>query len=216
MGRTAWMVLLASIFLFVAYAAARAFAAAFANDDFPDSLAVKVELLPVLFPLHMVTGALALVLLPLAIALRHRPKLHRAVGRIAAADVIVSGVTAFPVAWVAPVTMVSAAGFSAQAAVWLALLAFGIRHIRRGRRAAHRACMLLMVATTSGALVFRVLLACWALWGPLRWFESFYALDAWIAWLLPLGATALWLACTSRRENEAAGSSTAGQAASAR
>ena len=44
-------------------AAIKAVTAAFLNDDFPEGLAIKVELLPVIFPLHMVTGALALLAL---------------------------------------------------------------------------------------------------------------------------------------------------------
>jgi hypothetical protein len=59
--------------------------------------------------------------------------------------------------------------------------------------------MLLMVATTSGAIVFRVLLALWSIFGSVRRFEAFYALDAWIAWLLPLSCTAAWLARTRKR-----------------
>ncbi|MEG3143199.1 DUF2306 domain-containing protein [Sphingomonas sp. RT2P30] len=173
-------------------------AAAFAHDDFPEGLAVKVELLPLVFPLHMITGALALLLLPLVIALRRWPRWHRRVGRIAALDVLVAGATAFPVAWVAPVTLWSAAGFTAQAVTWLALLALGIHNIRHGRVAAHRACMLLMVATTSGAVFFRIFLALWAMLGTARWFERFYAADAWAAWLLPLVATALLLRGTAR------------------
>lgn len=191
--------LLASILAFAAYTAWGAFVSAFDNEDFPESLAVKVELLPVIFPLHMVTGALALVLLPLALALRHRPGLHRVVGRIAAADVLLSGLTAFPVAWVVPVTEVSAAGFSMQAAVWLVLLGLGVHFIRQGRREAHWTCMVLMVATTSGAIVFRVFLALWALFGSMRRFEAFYALDAWIAWMLPLGITAMVLFAQRKR-----------------
>lgn len=179
---------------FVGYTAINGILAAFVNDDFPESLAIKVELLPLVFPLHMVTGALALVLLPLAIALRRRSAVHRVVGRIAAVDVLLAGVTAFPVAWVVPVTRVSAAGFTMQAVTWLVLLALGVRFIRQGRVAAHRACMLLMTATTAGAVVFRVFLALWTLLGTRRLFEAFYALDAWIAWLLPLGVTAAVLA----------------------
>ena len=62
-----------------------------------------------------------------------------------------------------------------------------------GRIAAHRVCMLLMLATTSGAVFFRVFLALWALTAQGRHFEAFYACNAWIGWLLPLGLTALWL-----------------------
>jgi uncharacterized membrane protein YozB (DUF420 family) len=149
----------------------------------------------------MITGALALILVPLALVLRRRPRWHRPVGRIAAADVLVSGLTAYPVAWMAPVTAWSAAGFSAQATTWLVLLALGIVNIRRRRIAAHRNCMLLMLATTSGAVFFRIYLALWAMYGPSRSFELFYACDAWIAWLLPLGLTALAIAWQGRRRS---------------
>lgn len=173
------------------YTAWVAISSAFANDDFPESLAVKVELLPLIFPVHMVTGGLALILLPLTIALRRQSRWHRPIGRAAAIDVLVAGVTAFPVAWVAPVTFWSAVGFSAQAATWLVLLGLAIRHIRHGRIAAHRACMILMTATAMGAVFFRLYLALFAMWGPSRWFDTFYAVDSWIAWVLPLGIAAM-------------------------
>jgi hypothetical protein len=185
--------ILSAISVFVTYTAARGLLAAFANDDFPESLAVKVELLPLIFPLHMITGALALILLPVVILLRRLPRWHRPLGRLAALDVTIAGVTAYPVAWVAPVTLWSAAGFSAQATTWLILLALGIHNIRRRRVAAHWTCMLLMTATTFGAVFFRIFLALWAMFGTGRWFETFYACDAWIAWLLPLSVTALLL-----------------------
>ena len=162
-------------------------------DDFPEELAIKVELLPLLFPLHMVSGGLALLLVPLTFLLRGHPRWHRLIGRITAVDVVIAGMTAFPVALVAPVTRVSALGFSAQAAVWLTLLMLGVRNIRRHRVAAHRACMLLMAATTSGALVFRIALASWAILGSARHYEAFYAADAWLAWSLPLGLAAFLL-----------------------
>lgn len=196
--RVAVGLIVSAIAVFVLYTAAKALWSAFANDDFPESLAVKVELLPLIFPIHMITGGLALLLLPLAILLRRRPRWHRWAGRIAGFDVLVSGLTAFPVAWLAPVTFWSAAGFSAQAATWLTLLGLGIWNIRQRRVSAHRTCMLLMVATTTGAIFFRIYLALWAMFGPSRWFEIFYACDAWIAWLLPLGVTALVIARQER------------------
>ena len=183
-------VILTAIAAFVIMAAIKALTAAFLNDDFPEGLAIKVELLPVIFPLHMLTGGLALLLVPLAIALRRRPRWHRIAGRIAAADVLVAGVTALPVALVVPVTLGSALGFTAQGCAWLILLALGIWNIRRGRIAAHRAMMVMLAATTSGAIFFRIYLALWAIFAHGRHFDLFYACDAWIAWLLPLGISA--------------------------
>lgn len=181
----------AIVLLFVADVARRAMAAAFVNGDFPEQLAIKVEQLPLIFPIHMLAGGLALLLLPAVIAVRRRPA-HRWIGRIAAIDVAVAGLTALPVAWVAPVSWWSGAGFIAQALVWMSLLAHGIWHIRHRRRARHRAAMLLMTATASGAILFRIYLAVWAIFGPREHFVLFYSCDAWLAWLGPLALTA-WL-----------------------
>ena len=179
--------------LFVADVARKAMAEAFVHDDFPEQLAIKVEQLPVIFPIHMVTGALALLLIPLTISLRRRPRWHRLFGRITALDIAIAGLTAFPVAWVGPVTAVSAAGFIAQAIVWTCLLAMGIWHIRHGRRAQHRRAMLLMAATASGAIFFRIYLALWAILSHRHNFELFYSCNAWAAWLGPLALTAYGL-----------------------
>lgn len=184
-------VILSAIAAFVTSVAAKALLQAFDQDDFPEALLVKVEALPVIFPVHMFAGALALVLIPAALLLRPWPRWHRIAGRVAAADVLAAGITAFPVAWTEPVTAWSGAGFAAQAAVWLTCLALGIRHIRAGRVAQHRACMLLMTATASGAIFFRIYLASWTILAQGRHFAAFYSWDAWAAWLLPLLGTAI-------------------------
>jgi hypothetical protein len=179
--------------LFVADVAHKAMVEAFVHDDFPEQLAIKVEQLPVIFPVHMMTGALALLLIPLVITVRRYPRLHRPLGRLAALDVTIAGFTALPVAWVGPVTPVSAAGFMTQGLVWTSLLALGIWHIRNGRRGAHRRAMLMMAATASGAIFFRIYLALWAILSRHHGFELFYSCDAWLAWTIPLAITAYGL-----------------------
>lgn len=171
--------------LYVIVVAAKAFAAAFQNDHFPEALAVKLELLPVIFPIHMVTGALALVLVPITYLLRRRPP-HRWVGAITALCVLISGITAFPVAWTEPVTPWSGAGFMAQAVIWLVLLGLALWSIYKRRIREHRYYMLLMAATTSGAVFFRIYLALWAIYGDFRHYRLFYSIDSWIGWLIPL------------------------------
>ncbi|NBC37147.1 DUF2306 domain-containing protein [Novosphingobium sp. FSY-8] len=180
--------------------ALRGVEAAFDSADFPEDLAIKVELLPVVFPLHMVTGAAALLAVPVVAWLgaqglargRGWARAHRWAGRGTALIVAVAGITAFPVALVQPVTQLSAAGFVAQGAAWLGLLGAGVWHIAHGRVAAHRACMIMMCAVTSGAIFFRVYLAFWAILAQGRFFAVFYACDAWVGWLLPL-AVAAWM-----------------------
>lgn len=186
-----WLVL-APLAVFVMYVAVRGISESFDNEGFPEALAVKLELLPIIFPVHMVTGGLALLLVPLVLYLRGT-RWHRLVGRIAAIDILIAGITAIPVAVVMPVTNASAAGFVAQGITWIVLLGFGIWNIRVGRVASHRACMLMMAAVTSGALFFRVYLGLWKIFGVSKYFEAFYAFDAWIAWGLPLIGVAIWL-----------------------
>jgi Predicted membrane protein (DUF2306) len=186
-----WL-MLAGIGAFVTYVAVRGISESWDNESFPEPLAIKLELMPIIFPVHMVTGGLALLLVPLALVLRGTGW-HRFAGRIAAVDILIAGLTAIPVALNAPVTKFSAAGFTAQGVTWLVLLGAGIWNIRNGRMAAHRACMLMLAAVTSGALFFRVYLALSKLVVPHVYFYTFYAVDAWIAWGLPLIAMALWL-----------------------
>ena len=176
---------LAAILLFVTHAGLRAISEAFDSGAFPEALAVKVELLPLIFPLHMITGGLSLLLVPTTIFLRGT-RFHKVAGRMAAVDIMVAGLTAPFVAWAAPVTLVSAAGFTAQSMVWMGLLATGVWNIRRGNVAAHQNCMILMAAVTSGALFFRIYLALWSRFGDSHYFKTFYAGNAWIAWGLPL------------------------------
>lgn len=189
-----WLTL-APLGVFVTYVALRGISESWDNDGFPEALAVKLELLPIVFPVHMVTGGLALLLVPLVLVLRGT-RWHRFVGRIAAIDILVAGVTAIPVALNIPVTKISAAGFATQGITWMALLGFGIWHIRSGRVASHRACMLMMAAVTSGALFFRLYLGLWKWVGVPKYFYTFYGLDAWLAWGLPLIVMAVWLRTT--------------------
>jgi Predicted membrane protein (DUF2306) len=179
-----WLIF-ASVGAFVAYTSMRGMAESFDNDGFPEALAIKVERLPVIFPVHMITGGLALLLVPLVLALRGT-RWHKLAGRIAAVDILIAGATALPVALQSPVTKLSAAGFTAQAVIWMTLLGFGLWHIRNHRITRHQNCMLLMAAVTSGAMFFRIYLGLWKAYGVPGYFYTFYAIDAWIAWGLPL------------------------------
>ncbi len=183
---------LAGLGSFVTYVALRGISESWNNENFPEALAIKLELMPLIFPVHMVAGGLALLLVPLTFFLR-LTRWHKSVGRVAAFIVLVAGLTALPVALLYPVTKISAAGFTTQALVWMALLGFGIWHIRNGRVAKHYSCMLMMAAVTSGALFFRLYLGLWKFAFGFKYYYAFYALNAWIAWGLPLMAMALWV-----------------------
>lgn len=197
--RAAVWLSLTAIGLFVIQSAWKALRAPWLVDDFPEALYVKTELLPWTFPAHMISGGLALLLVPAMILLSSQPRWHRRLAWVTVPVVVLAGITAFPVALVAPVTPISAWGFTVQGALWLGLLGAGVWFIRHGQVARHRAAMLLLAAVTSGAMFFRIFLALFAIYGHPRDYQAFYAADAWAAWGLPLIAMAIFLKRTGAK-----------------
>ena len=146
--------------------------------------------MPVIFPLHMAASALALVLLPLMIATRHKRHLHRPIGRALGVFVAVGGLTALPVAVLSSSGEIARAGFFVQGLVWLALFTAGWRAIRAKDISRHTRMMFMMAAVTTGAVWFRLITGT-ALLLHLP-FEPMYALAAWAGWLVPLAAVWVW------------------------
>ncbi len=112
---------------------------------------------PILFPAHMVSSALALLLAPVVIMLRHRPELHKPLGRLLGGFVVIGGLTALPVAVMSHSTPWARAGFFVQGLVWLYLLGAAYAAIRARDIQRHAKLMIAMVAVTTGAVWFRVL-----------------------------------------------------------
>ena len=151
----------------------------------PFEMFVLAEKMPFVFRAHMVTSAVALMLAPVVIAMRHRPATHRMLGRVLGAFVVAGGLTALPVAIFSASSDAARAGFFVQGVVWLGLLTAGIHAIRHGRRAVHQRMMLAMVAVATGAIWFRLITGtAIALQLP---FEPVYAAAAWLGWMIPLG-----------------------------
>jgi hypothetical protein len=139
---------------------------------------------PILFPAHMVSAALALLLAPAVILARHRPDLHRPLGRLLGLFVVIGGLTALPVAVMSHSTPWARAGFFVQGIVWLYLLASAYAAIRARDIRLHAHLMMAMVAVTTGAVWFRLITGtAIALKLP---FEPVYAASAWIGWMAPL------------------------------
>jgi uncharacterized membrane protein len=142
------------------------------------------ERMPYIFRAHMVTSAMALLLGPVVMMLRHRPHMHRMLGRVVGAFVVAGGLTALPVAIFSHSSLAARAGFFVQGLVWMALLARGIAAIRAGDRETHERFMLAMYAVATGAVWFRVITGT-AIWLHLP-FAEIYAAAAWLGWMLPL------------------------------
>lgn len=139
---------------------------------------------PILFPLHMLSSALALLLAPAVILLRRRPEIHRPLGRALGIFVLIGGLTALPVAVLSHSTPLARAGFFVQGLVWLYLMIAAVVAIRAGDVPRHARLMIAMVAVTTGAVWFRLMTGTAI---AFQWpFEPVYALAAWLGWLLPL------------------------------
>jgi hypothetical protein len=141
--------------------------------------------MPIIFRAHMVTSALALLLAPAVIMLRHQRYYHRMLGRLVGAFVVAGGLTALPVAIFSHSSPIARAGFFMQGLVWLYLLARGIASIRAKDRNSHALYMTAMLAVATGAVWFRVMTRT-AILLHLP-FVAIYAAAAWLGWILPLG-----------------------------
>lgn len=150
----------------------------------PYEMFLLAEDMPVVFRAHMVTSAVALLLAPVVIALRGHVRLHRWLGRLVGAFVVLGGLTALPVALFSHSSAMARAGFFVQGLVWLGLFAAGFAAIRRGERVTHIKLMIAMFAVTTGAVWFRVITGS-AIAFDLP-FAPVYAAAAWLGWLLPL------------------------------
>lgn len=150
----------------------------------PYEMFLLAERVPLLFRVHMISSALALLLLPAAIATRRNRNFHRPLGRALGVFVVVGGLTAIPVAVVSSSGDVARAGFFVQGLVWLGLLFSGWRAIRLRETGRHARMMLAMAAVTTGAVWFRLIVGL-ALYFELP-FDVMYGLAAWIGWILPL------------------------------
>jgi hypothetical protein len=155
----------------------------------PYELFLVLQRLPLVFPLHMIASGLALILIPIAAFARPWRGVHRAAGLLAAAAVVIGGLTALPVALASEATAMARAGLFAQGLVWLALLAAAVAAIRCGAVARHARVMLAMAAVASGAIWLRLVMFAANTAGlP---FEPAYAAATWACWLIPLAIAAM-------------------------
>lgn len=175
---------------------AAALGSAIGLPPLPDSLADLEQRLPGIFKVHMVAAGLGLIMLPWILLTRHRPSLHRVLGRLGAILLFVGAATSLPSALHSEAVPLARLGFFTQGVLCLVFLVGGVRAIwrRDGRR--HAQLMVRLCAVVSGVIVLRALLAVAMSVG---WpFDSTYAALAWLSWLLPLAMVVLWPALLRR------------------
>jgi uncharacterized membrane protein len=158
----------------------------------PEPLAELDLRLPGVFKLHMMASGLGLILLPWILLLRHRPSLHRVLGRLGAGLLFAGAATSLPSALLSEAVPAARLGFLTQGALCLVFLIGGVRAIRRRDFQRHAQLMVRMGAVVFGAVVLRALMAVAM---TLGWpFDPTYAALAWLSWGLPLAMIMLWSA----------------------
>ena len=156
----------------------------------PEPLAELEQRLPGIFTMHMMASGLGLILLPWILLVRHRPSLHRVLGRIGAGLLLVGAATSLPSALQSEAVPVARLGFLTQGVLCLVFLVGGISAIRARNPQRHAQLMLRVSALVSGAIVLRILMAVAM---SLGWpFNPTYAALAWLSWSLPLAIVWLW------------------------
>ena len=156
----------------------------------PEPLADLEQRLPGIFTTHMMASGLGLILLPWILLLRHRPSLHRVLGRIGAGLLLVGAATSLPSALQSEAVPVARLGFLTQGVLCLVFLVGGLSAIRMRDRHRHAQLMMRVSALVSGAIVLRILMAVAM---SLGWpFNPTYAALAWLSWSLPLAVVLFW------------------------
>lgn len=137
-----------------------------------------------LLVLHAVAGGLALMLGPWQFSIRlrqRRPRLHRVLGWVYAACLLLGGLAALPLAMQSDGGPIAQLGFGLLGGLWLASTGIALIHIRARRIDQHRRWMLRSFVLTAGGITLRLQIVAGNLLGvPL---EAYYTALAWTSWL---------------------------------
>ena len=146
--------------------------------------------------LHVVCGAIFLVLAPLQFSARIRDRhraFHRWSGRVLAAAAIVTGVTALHLGVVVPHTGVGEVTSTAFfGGVFLTAIVCAVLAIRRGDVVRHREWMIRAFAIAAGVSTVRIvaIVIGQQLAAPV---DELFGLSFWTGWAISLGVAELWI-----------------------
>jgi len=138
---------------------------------------------------HLFFGPVALAILPFQLAAgirRKAPMVHRWLGRVYAAAVLLSGLPSFALAFNTSAVPIAAAGFATLGVLWIIVTAQAVRLAMRREFAGHRAWMIRSAAMTFAGVTLRIYLGIAA---GLVGFETqaqfhiTYQIVAWLAWV---------------------------------
>jgi len=133
---------------------------------------------------HIGVAPIALAVMPFQFLTRlraRRPAVHRWLGRIYVAAILVSGVAGFQLAFYTSAGPFAATGFATLAVIWLATTGTALYFALKRQIDRHRIWMLRSAALTFAAVTLRVYLGLAAVAGID--FDTTYMLVSWLAWV---------------------------------
>ncbi|MEK3885729.1 DUF2306 domain-containing protein [Paenibacillus sp. PL2-23] len=120
-----------------------------------------------------------------------RPKLHRIMGRVYMAGIVLGGLSGAYLAFQATGGAVSTAGFLVLSIVWLLSGFWAVKTIRAKQAAQHRRWMIRNYALTLAAVSLRLWLALFVLAFGEENFVTSYTIISWLSWV-PNALAAEW------------------------
>lgn len=162
-----------------------------------DAFEVRYVRHPWVALIHIIPGLLFLTLAPLQFVARIRQtrlNLHRRLGRVLAACALVSGVSAFVVAFRLPAFggLATLTATTFYGTIFLVSLVNAVRHIRRGDVAAHREWMIRTYALAMGVASIRLFIGLFEAFLEVSFADAFGA-AFWLGLSVNFVAAELWI-----------------------
>lgn len=142
------------------------------------------QLRPIAFYTHIIMAPIALALVPFQLwrKLRTgRPAVHRVLGRIYGAAILLASVTGFWIAYTTEAGPVAAWGFGVLAVVWFVTTALGVRFAMQRDFQRHREWIIRSVAMTCAAVTLRLYLLSFDILDLSS--ATTYQATAWLCWV---------------------------------
>lgn len=161
--------------------------------------------MPLLALAHLVGSSAALATAPfqfLPSIRNNHIRIHKWMGRIYVASVVIGGLGAFALSTVAQMGPPAQIGFGVLAILWIGTTTVGYLHIRRKDRVHHQRWMIRSYALAFAAVTLRLYLPVIRLLGVS--FDVAYVLIAWISWIPNLLVVEWFLKRGKRRHNDPA------------
>jgi len=142
---------------------------------------------------HMTVSAVAMALIPFQLWTRlrtARPRLHRYMGRVCFAAILLGGISVVPLALSMHIPAWGQYGFILGGAMWVCSAIIAVKFARQRNFRRHRWWMLVTAALIFTSVTLRVVFPMFRQLGYS--FEIAYALVGWSSWMINLGALSAW------------------------